>query len=83
MVEALPGTAGRPSDAARVTLSTRILRSQGGRLVPADWGKLEVGQRVELWYAGPVAESYPRQGAAGTLVIVLEPRDPPHAVNES
>ena len=73
LVEARPGVQGGARDAVRVTTATRILRAQGGRLVPASWGDLRTGQRVEAWHRGPVAESYPRQATAATLVITLEP----------
>lgn len=73
LVEARPGVQGGASDALRITTATRILRAQGGRLVPASWGDLRTGQRVEAWHRGPVAESYPRQATAGTLVITVEP----------
>jgi hypothetical protein len=56
-------------DRVVVTAVTRVLRRQEGRLVPADWGDLRVGQPVEAWYTGPVAESDPRQATAGVLVI--------------
>ena len=40
-----------------------------GRLVPADWGDLRVGQPVVAWYTGPVAESDPGRATAGVVVI--------------
>ena len=46
----------------------RILRRSGGT-APAS--EIVVGQRVSVWFTGPVAESYPVQARAGT--IVLEP----------
>ncbi len=63
---------GSPKGAFTVTGETDILRQQGGEQVPAAYYDLRVGQLVEAQYAGPVAESYPSQGTAGTIVI-LEP----------
>ncbi len=63
---------GSPKGAFTVTDETHILRQQGGEQVPATFDDLRVGQLVEAQYAGPVAESYPSQGTAGSIVI-LEP----------
>ena len=63
---------GSPKGAFPVTGETDILQQQGGEQVPASFEQLWVGQLVEAEYAGPVAESYPSQGTAGSLVI-LEP----------
>lgn len=70
-VEEIPGglDSGGAKAAARIGPRTRILR--GDRPVPAS--ELRVGQRVSVWFEGPVAESYPVQGEAGT-VSVQEPR---------
>ncbi len=63
---------GSPKGAFTVTGETDILQRQGGEQVPASFDDLRVGQLVEAEYAGPVAESYPSQGTAGSIVI-LEP----------
>ncbi len=34
---------------------------------------LEEGQRVKVWFDGPVAESYPVQGTARAVLIVSDP----------
>jgi hypothetical protein len=47
-----------------VTEETEILERRGGRLASFEY--LRVGQTVEATYAGPVAESYPTQGTAGS-----------------
>jgi uncharacterized protein DUF3221 len=56
-----------------VTGETEILRQQGGTLVPATFDELRVGQVVAAEYTGPILESYPPQGAAGSIVILEEP----------
>ena len=61
-----------------VTNETEILERQGGKLTPASFEVLRVGQLVEATYAGPVAESYPSQGTAGRIVILdKDPTDTP------
>jgi Protein of unknown function (DUF3221) len=53
-----------------VTDETEILEQEDGDLAPVAFEDLRVGQMVEAIYAGPVAESYPTQGVAGTIVIL-------------
>jgi hypothetical protein len=56
-----------------VTDETEISRLVGGdALAPAAFEDLEVGQPVEAAYAGAVAESYPTQGNAASIVILEE-----------
>lgn len=56
-----------------VTNETEILRQQGGALVPATFEELQVGQLVAATYTGPILESYPPQGGAGSIVILEGP----------
>ncbi len=63
---------GSPKGAFTVTGKTDILWQQDVGQVPAAFEDLRVGKLVEAEYAGPVAESYPSQGTAGSIVI-LEP----------
>ncbi len=56
-----------------VTGETEILRQQDGALVPATFEDLQVGQPVVATYSGPILESYPPQGGAGSLLILEEP----------
>ncbi len=64
---------GSAKGAFTVTGETEILRQQGDELVPAAFDDLRVGQLVEATYVGPVAESYPTQGTAGSIVILEDP----------
>ena len=64
---------GSAKGAFTVTDGTQILSQQGGEQVPAAFEDLAVGQLVEATYAGPVAESYPTQGNAGSIVILEGP----------
>ncbi len=52
-----------------VTGSTAIYRREAERLVKARFAELQYGAAVEAWFTGPVAESYPVQAAAATIVI--------------
>ena len=54
----------------RVESDTRILRQVGNAMMEITFGDLEVGQTVEAWFTGPVAESYPVQVKASQIVIV-------------
>ena len=58
--------AGTAKASVRLTPQTRI-RRQGGGAAPPD--SLRVGRRVSVWFAGPVAESYPVQGTAAAVVL--------------
>jgi hypothetical protein len=54
-----------------VTGETEILRLvEGDMVVPAAFEELEVGQLVSATYSGPILESYPPQGEAGSIVIL-------------
>ena len=50
----------------RLTAHTRVLNRDGR---PAAAAQLTVGQTVQAWFTGPVAESYPVQATADVIVI--------------
>jgi hypothetical protein len=57
-----------------VTGETEILRLvEGDMVAPAAFEELEVGQLVSATYSGPILESYPPQGGAGSIVIQADP----------
>lgn len=59
-------------DAAQVAVTgdTEVLaRAADGSLSAAEAADIAVGTVVEAWFEGPVAESYPVQATAGTVVI--------------
>jgi len=60
--------AGAVSDKAsvRITGTTDVFDAQGSSVT---WESLAQGQEVEVWFDGPVAESYPVQGTAGAVRI--------------
>ena len=69
VVEANPAEShGSDKARVRVTDDTQVLRQGEGVMGITD---LRVGQKVKVWFDGPVMESYPSQATAG--VIVIEP----------
>jgi hypothetical protein len=52
----------------RLTKDTVVWTAQGKRGDAAD---LAEGERVAVWFSGPVAESYPVQATAGVVHILL------------
>jgi hypothetical protein len=57
-----------------VTAETEILRLvEGDMVAPAAFEELEIGQLVSATYSGPILESYPPQGRAGSIVILEDP----------
>ena len=52
-----------------VTTDTRILRQTKGALETAAFDDLATRQQVAVWFGGPVAESYPVQATAATIVF--------------
>jgi hypothetical protein len=66
-VEAVPAdTSGSPKADVRVGPGTTIVGPDQHNL---DFSGMAVGQWVRVWYSGPVAESYPVQAGAATVVI--------------
>ena len=67
------GGAGTDKGYFTVTGETEILRLMGGDAVaPATFEHLQVGQLVSATYSGPILESYPAQGGAGSIVILAD-----------
>jgi hypothetical protein len=71
LVEETPGaSAGGDKSVMRVPRDARLYRRVGGALVRIGFDDLRTGQRVEAWFDGPVAESYPTQTTAGVIVVL-------------
>ena len=66
---------GSAKGAFRVTDETRIYERQDDKQVAASLEDLEVGQTVLATYAEAVAESYPTQGKAESMVILESSSD--------
>jgi hypothetical protein len=56
-----------------VTDETRIFEQVGEDRRPASFAALEIGQRVQARFTGPVMESYPVQATAAEIVILTGP----------
>ena len=68
LVVADPGQVGSVDRASvRMTADTVVWTAEGVRGNATD---LAAGQRVAVWFSGPVAESYPVQATAGALQIL-------------
>ena len=70
LVEQIPTrSAGYPIAWVAVNRGTVVMRRAGGSLSRGSSGELAVGMRVQAWFTGGVAESYPVQATAGTILI--------------
>jgi len=54
---------------ARLDGDTEVLRRRGDEYEAAAVADIEVGDRVEVWVDGPVAESFPVQAHAAVVVL--------------
>jgi hypothetical protein len=71
LVEASPQVAGRePAASITVLPGVDVLAGSGETVVRASADELVVGARVRVWFTGPVAESFPVQATAGTVLIL-------------
>ena len=61
--------AGSQKDSVTVTRTTRLVGRGAQDPVSIGFDDLEVGQRAEAWYTGPIAESYPRQATARVILV--------------
>jgi hypothetical protein len=53
-----------------ITDKTTLLRETGdGDIEKISFGEFRLEQRVDVWFTGPVAESYPVQATAGTVLV--------------
>jgi hypothetical protein len=71
LVESDPSNpSGGAKASVAVTSGTRMTRRAQSGEATATIGELAVGLRVEVWFDGPVAMSYPVQGRARAVVMV-------------
>lgn len=61
--------AGEPIAWVDVDRDTRVLARTDGRTGSASSAELAVGMRVQVWFTGPVRESFPVQATGGTVLI--------------
>jgi hypothetical protein len=70
LVEQIPTrSAGYPIAWIAVNGGTDVVQRAGGTVSRGSPQELAVGMRVQVWFTGPVAESYPVQATAGTVLI--------------
>ena len=62
-------SAGHPIAWISVPTRARILVRRGGEVSRGSAADLTVGTQVQVWFTGPVAESWPVQATAGTVLI--------------
>lgn len=53
-----------------ITSQTKIFEQVAQERRPATFEAFQEGQKVEAWFTGPVAESYPVQAVASDVVIL-------------
>lgn len=70
LVEEVPGEQRGIKVRGTVLAGAKLYHRQGSDVRRIDFSDLRVGQRVEVWMEGPIAESYPEQGTIGTLVVL-------------
>jgi hypothetical protein len=67
----------QPSGSAKIVFTvkntTELLRRQGGADQRIGFNELRLGQTVQAWSTGPVAESYPAQAQAATILVISGP----------
>jgi hypothetical protein len=70
LVEQIPTrSAGYPIAWIAVEPRTAVVERAGSSVSRGSSAELAVGMRVQAWFTGPVAESYPVQATAGTVLI--------------
>ena len=48
---------------------TLIFKQDGEKRRQVAFGALETTQRVQIWFSGPILESFPMQGTARQVVV--------------
>jgi len=70
LVQQIPTrSAGYPVAWIAVNGGTDVVQRAGETLSRGSSRELAVGMRVQAWFTGPVAESYPVQATAGTILV--------------
>jgi hypothetical protein len=70
LVEQIPTrSAGYPIAWIAVNRGTNVVQRAGSSLSRGSSAELVAGTRVQAWFTGGVAESYPVQATAGTVLI--------------
>ena len=70
LIEEVPGGHGDNKSHVKLPKSALLFRRTATGLERVGFSDLRVGQRVDAWFTGPVAESYPTQATGRALVVV-------------
>ena len=70
LIEEVPAGHGDNKSYVRLPRTALLLRRTTTGLERVGFSDLRVGQKVDAWFTGPVAESYPTQATGRTLVVV-------------
>jgi Protein of unknown function (DUF3221) len=70
LIDELPGQQGYLKVRATALAGATILERVDGEMRALGFSDLRAGMEVEVWFDGPVAESYPGQGTLKALVVV-------------
>lgn len=70
LIEEVPGGQGDEKSQVSVPRTTVLFRKTAAGVERVGFSDLRVGQRVDAWFTGPVAESYPTQATARAIVVL-------------
>lgn len=70
MVVAAAGSNGLDRASVHIPPGARVLVTEGGQTRAGRHEDVQTGSRVRVWFTGPVAESYPVQATAGTVLVL-------------
>jgi hypothetical protein len=70
LIDELPAPRGYLKVRATAPTSATLLERVDGELRTLGFSDLRAGMEVDVWFDGPVAESYPGQGTLKALVVV-------------
>lgn len=70
LIEEVPGGHGDNKSHVKLPRTALLFRRTATGLERVGFPDLRVGQKVDAWFTGPVAESYPTQATGRVLVVV-------------
>jgi len=70
LIEEVPGGHGDDKSYVKVPRAAVLLRRTAAGVEQIGFSDLRVGEKVETWFSGPVAESYPTQSTARVILVV-------------
>lgn len=70
LIEEVPGGQGDNKSHVRLPRTALLFRRTATGLERVGFADLRAGQKVDAWFTGPVAESYPTQAIGRALVVM-------------